>query len=231
VFKTYADVWILWAVGAGAALAHLVEVDAPELGMTGDYWRTGLKALAVVLVVSTSLYAGFALQGHFTSENSIARVDDPTLDATAFVETSHPDEAPAIRWLDTNVQEQPNIVSAPGGYRWNSQEGKGASAPSSLTGIPTVVGWFHEIGYRGQDAYQTRVADVRSIYTGPPAEQVEQLRAYDVEYVYVGPAERATYGEPSFAGVEGISVAQEWDAVTIYRVEQDALAVESGQVS
>ena len=231
VFKTYMQVWVLWAVAAGAIVTHLVSQHRPTLALSGGRWKPAFGVFAALLVVSTSLYAGFALQGHFTSENSIARVDDPTLDATAFVETSHPDEAPAIRWLDTNVQEQPNIVSAPGGYRWNSQEGKGASAPSSLTGIPTVVGWFHEIGYRGQDAYQTRVADVRSIYTGPPAEQVEQLRAYDVEYVYVGPAERATYGEPSFAGVEGISVAQEWDAVTIYRVEQDALAVESGQVS
>jgi uncharacterized membrane protein len=214
---------VLWAVAAGAIVTHLVSQHRPRLALSGGRWKVAFAAFAAVLVVSTSLYAGFALQDHFTSENGIARADDPTLDATAFVETSHPDEAPAIRWLDANVAGQPNIVSSPGGYQWNAPEGKGASAPSSLTGIPTVVGWFHEIGYRGQEAYRTRTADVRTIYAGGADEQARLLRAYDVEYIYVGPAERATYGQPTFVGMDGIGVAKQWDAVTIYRVDRDEL--------
>jgi YYY domain-containing protein len=231
VFKTYMQVWVLWAVAAGAIVSHLVTQHRPSLALSGGRWKPAFGVLAALLVVSTSLYAGFALGNHFTSEGGIARVDDPTLDGTAFVETRHADEAPAIRWLDTNVEEQPNIVSAPGGYQWNAAEGKGASAPSSLTGIPTVVGWFHEIGYRGQEAYQTRVTDVRTIYAGQPDAQTRLLAEYDVEYIYVGPAERATYGQPTVGSVEGVSVAKQWDAVTIYRVDQDALRVPAGQAS
>jgi YYY domain-containing protein len=234
VFKTYMQVWVLWAVAAGAIVTHLVSQHRPSLSLSGGRWKPAFSVFAALLVVSTSLYAGFALQSHFAgwqSEKETSRVDDPTLDGTAFVETSHPGEAPAIEWLDTNVAGQPNIVSAPGGYSWNARDGDGASAPSSLTGVPTVVGWFHEIGYRGQEAYRTRVSDVRTIYTGSPAERVRLLRQYDVEYVYVGPAEQETYGQPTFAGVEGVTVEKRWDAVTIYRVDQDALETTDGQAS
>jgi len=233
VFKTYMQVWVLWAVAAGAIVTHLVSQHRPSLSLSGGRWKPAFSVLAALLVVSTSLYAGFALQSHFVgqqSEKAVSRTANPTLDGTAFVETTHSDEAPAIRWLD-RVEGQPTIVSAPGGYSWNAPAGDGASAPSSLTGVPTVVGWFHEIGYRGQDAYRTRVSDVRTIYGGSPAEQARLLAQYDVEYVYVGPAERETYGQPTVGSVEGVTVEKQWDAVTIYRVDQDALRAGDGQAS
>jgi uncharacterized membrane protein len=223
VFKTYMQVWVLWAVAAGAALAHLVWNHRPSLSLSGGRWKPGFAVLAAVLLVSTSLYAGLAFANHFGSKQHIGEPDQPTLDALQFVSTEHAAEADAIFWLDENLEGQPNIVSAPGGYRWTPDSGKGANAPSSLTGIPTVVGWYHEIGYRGQEPYRSRKADVRAIYTGEPAQQADLLAEYDVEYIYVGPAERAKYGNPSFAGIEGISVAREWPEVTIYRVDQDQL--------
>jgi len=222
VFKTYMQIWILWAIAAGVALSHLVATHRPSLALSGGRWKPALGAFAAVLVVSTSLYAGLALSNHF-GDGPIAQPDEPTLDAVRFINTEHPDEAPAIRWLDANVEGQPNMVSASGGYRWQSSAGKGANAPSSLTGIPTVVGWFHEIGYRGQDAFNERKSDVRTIYTGDPARRAELLAQYDVEYIYVGPAERATYDNPGFDGVEGVTVEKQWPEVTIYRVDQDAL--------
>jgi len=225
VFKTYMQVWVLWGIAAGAALVHLVWQHRPALALSGGRFRPAFRILAVVLIASTSVYGALALTSHFTSDAEIARTDDPTLDATAFVDVRHPGEAPAIRWLDAR-EGQPTIVSAPGGYRWNPSEGEGASAAASLTGVLTVVGWHHEIGYRGEDAYRQRADDVRTIYTGSPDERAELLAEYDVQYVYLGPAERARYGGPTFADVDGVTVAQESDAATIYRVDHDRL--ESG---
>jgi YYY domain-containing protein len=225
VFKTYMQVWILWGVAAGATLAHLVWQHRPALALSGGRWRPALRGLAAVLIVSTSIFGVLALSDHFGDDRAIAQTDDPTLDATRFVEVAHPEEAPAIRWLDETVEGQPTIVSTPGGYFWDPEVARGSNAPSSLTGIPTVVGWHHEIGYRGEAAYRNRTADVRDIYTGDPATQARLLAKYDVRYVYVGPVERAAYVDPGFRGVEGVTVEKEWDAVTIYRVDQEQLRV------
>jgi YYY domain-containing protein len=216
MFKTYMQVWVLWAVAAGGMLARLVYDHSPDLALTGGRWRSAFRVLAAVLVVSTSVYGAFALSSHFDGRHP--GPDEATLDAKAFVWTDHPEEAPAIRWLDANVEGQPNMLSAPGVriYRW-------ANPASSLTGIPTVAGWIHEVGYRGREAYFERVEDVETMYTGETDEQRTLLREYDVEYVYVGPAERDRYEEITVTRVEGVSVAKEFDHVTVYRVEQSEL--------
>ncbi|PSP84367.1 hypothetical protein BRC83_05730 [Halobacteriales archaeon QS_1_68_17] len=216
VFKTYSQVWVLWSLAAGAALSTLVWRHGPdlELGLSGGRWRTGFRVLAAMLVVSTSIYAGLATADQFGRE---PRTGEPSLDALAFVALDHPDEAPAIEWLDRR-EGQPNMVSAPGTniYQWTN-------APASLTGIPTVAGWNHEVGYRGRDVYRDRVRDVETIYQGAAWEQVRLLKKYDVEYIYVGPRERTAYGNVRFGGIPGITVAEEFDAVTIYRVDQSEL--------
>jgi YYY domain-containing protein len=227
VFKTYAQVWMLWAVAAGVMLARLTDIGRSSLpASVGDdrTWRVAGAVLAVLLVCSTGLYAGFALPQHFDRGSQTATEFGPTLDAVAFVGLQHPREAEAIGWVDS-LDGTPTIVTAaPGGYRWNPDAGRGASAPSSLTGVPTVAGWYHERGYRGGEVFATRVDDVRIIYTGDTATQTELLAEYDVQYVYVGPAERSRYGELTVTDHPAVSVAQEFGPVTIYRVEQDALS-------
>ncbi len=222
VFKTYMQVWVLWGTAMGAVLPAFVRwpggVSVPS--ETSRYLRT---AFAVALVLSTALYAGLALSAHVEG----GRAGGPTLDATAFVEREHPDEAPAIRRLD-RLSGQPNMISAPATHRY---PGPGGSAPAppgmyswnsspaaSLTGIPTVAGWHHEVGYRGTEAYLSRVRDVDAIYTGRTDRRMALLETYDVVYVWVGPAERARYGDVSFENTAGVEVFYETDAVTIYRV-------------
>ncbi|QLH79291.1 hypothetical protein HZS55_19210 [Halosimplex rubrum] len=223
VFKTYADVWILWAVAAGAILAHLVENHSPELALSGERWASVFRALAVVLVVSTALYGALALGGHFGGDGYFSRYnhpDDPTLDGFTYINETHPEEYAAIRWFE-DLEGQPNIASAPGQdmYRWTNPV-------SSLTGVPTLAGWAHEVGYRGGESYRARVDDVNTIYTGSPEQRAYYLDVYDVEYVYVGSNERDAYASDDLAVFEsmaGVTVEKRWDGAIVYRVDRQAL--------
>ncbi|WP_336021714.1 DUF2298 domain-containing protein [Halobellus salinisoli] len=182
-------------------------------------------ALVVGLVASTSVYGVLALGAHFES----GPAGGPTLDATQFVETDHPEQADAIEWVDgrsgqPTMLEAPGTLTYPGGtderpramYSWH------ANPASSLTGVPTVAGWQHEIGYRGEDAYMDRVRDVDAMYTGSASERAALLAEYEVRYIWVGPSERARYGSVAF-GSEAIEVAHRSGDVTIYEVDLDAL--------
>ncbi|MFB6297927.1 MAG: DUF2298 domain-containing protein [Salinirussus sp.] len=224
VFKTYSDVWLLWSVAGGVVLARLAAGwPAALLDVSGRRWRWTGRVLAVVVVLVTATYAAFALPSHFETASPTVDAEGPTLDATAYLEVEYPAEAPAIRWLDGREGRPVIVTAAPGGYRWRPAEGKGASAPASLTGLPTVLGWFHEAQYRGQSPYQKRLADVRAIYTGAADEQARLLERYDVRYVYVGPAERAQYGAVTITDRPFLSVANRWPEVTVYRVDHSAL--------
>jgi YYY domain-containing protein len=219
VFKLYAQVWALWAPAAAVALVRLGAVGRGSLPSPG---RARLaqagRVLTVLLVVTTATYGMLAVPAHFEAGSATANTQGPTLDATAFVEVTHPDEAPAIEYVDS-LEGQPTIVTAaPAGYRWDASAGQGASAPASLTGVPTVAGWFHERQYRTPEAYERRVADVRTIYTGEPTAQRSLIEQYEVEYVYVGPVERAKYGKITVDELPNARAVQRGD-VTIYVVE------------
>jgi YYY domain-containing protein len=215
VFKTYMQVWVLWSLAAGAALAWL-------LTRFGGWRGRALRVGAALLLVSASVYGGFALANHFTSEADIARTDEPTLDGLAYLDVRHPGEAPAVQWLDSREGRPTILTAAPGGYSWYPPEGRGASAPASLTGLPTVLGWFHEAQYRGEAAYSTRLEAVRLLYEGAPNQQAILAERYDLRYVYVGPAERTKY-DVSVDERPWTEVAREFEDVTVYQVNATAL--------
>jgi YYY domain-containing protein len=230
VFKTYMQVWVLWGVAAGVAVPAFVRWagGASIPGLRSRWLRAGL---AVAVVAATVPYAGLAFSAHFGAGAGAGAGagGDPTLDATAFVEREHPDEAAAIAYVDA-LPGRPTLLSAPATGRYPGPGGDAPAQPgmygwesspaASLTGVPTVAGWHHEVGYRGREPYLSRVRDVDDAYTGSPERTVEVLAAYGVDYVWVGPAERARYGSVTFEGVDGLTPVFETDAVTIYRVEE-----------
>jgi len=208
IFKVYAQVWALWTVPAGVALAALA-ARAPEASRLRS---VGGSALAVLLVVSASVYGGFAVAKHVDS------ADDASLDAFEYVHDERPGEAAAIEWLNEKPG-QPHIVSAPGTtpYSWQNPA-------SSLTGIPTVAGWVHAANYHSDAAYQTRVSDVRVVYeTREATSRAIVLRKHDVRYVWVGPIERERYDVRVTDAEPGIRVAFTNENVTVYEVTRSAL--------
>ncbi len=204
VFKAYMQIWVLWAIAGGVATAWLWESNR-----TG--WRTAGRLLVALLVVSTAIYPVLATTNHVTSPKIGGTLEEPTLDASVILD-QHPKEAPAIRWLD-NRSGQPTIASAPGThiYRW-------VNAEATLSGLPTVAGWAHEIGYRNRSVYERRVSDVDSLYTGNQSTARQIIHRYDISYIYVGPNERARYDTISVGEGDGLTV-HEFGNVTIYEVD------------
>lgn len=208
VFKLGFDAWLLWGVVTGAFLAErfgtVGEIEHP----LGKGRTTGVP-LAIIVLVIVGLYAGFVLVEH----TATAR-DDTTLDARVYLEANHPNEVPAISWLDAQDGVE-TIVEAPGTsmYRW-------INPASSLTAHPTIAGWRHAANYQGNyPGYLERVDDVQVIYEGTPAERAPVLERYDVTYVYVGPTERSVY---DIAVDDDPSLTPAFSArgVTIYEVDR-----------
>ncbi len=224
IFKPYVHVWLFWAIGTAVALPRMAAGWPTIDGANTARLRQTGTVLAIALVLVTVPYAGFALHGHVTAETATTDEVGTTLDATAYLEVLHPDEAPAIRWLDARSGQPTLLTTAPAGYRWNPKDGDGAAAPASLTGIPTVAGWDHEAQYRGDEVYDNRVADVHAMYGGDPEEQRRLLAEYGVEYIYVGPAEEnAPQFEVTVDKLDAVTAAVSWEHVTIYEVDQEAL--------
>jgi YYY domain-containing protein len=223
IFKPYSQVWLFWAIAAGALLARVVTGwPADRLSLDRRRLRHSGVVLAAVLVTATLVYPAIALPAHVGAPGQTVQTEGPTLDATSYLEVEFPREAAAIRWLDERDGRPTIVTAAPGTYTWNADDGEGASAPASLTGLPTVLGWFHEAQYRGSEAYEQRLSHVSAIYASGAENrehQRELLDFYGVEYVYVGPAERATYGEITVGDLPSVSVVREFDSVRIYAVD------------
>ncbi|MFC3478658.1 DUF2298 domain-containing protein [Halobacterium litoreum] len=208
IFKVYAQVWALWSIPGGVALASLA-ARRPS----ADRLRSAAgTAFVVVLVVSASVYGGLALSNHFGS------MDDASLDGFEDAHDRYPAQADAIEWLN-DKPGQPHITSAPGlePYTWQNPA-------SSLTGIPTVAGWIQETIYRGDEAYWTRVSDLDILYeTEDPVSRAVLLRKHDVEYVWVGPLERERWDVAEMADEPGIAPAYRNEEVTVYAVNETEL--------
>ena len=240
VFKTYSQVWAIWAVGAGVAAATLARrVDTTTVWPSVDARRTAAVALLVVAVAGAGGYAVVTVPNHFAagsdgapnSAYDFAYPEEPTLDATAHLEPFHPGIAAGVRYLEDRPG-RPTLLSAPGAGWY---EGRGYGNPpglyswesnpaASLTGLPTIAGWGHEVGYRGRTAFYDRVRTVDTAYTDRAA-AVATLRERDVQYVWVGAGERSRYGNEliDFETIAGVQPVVSESGVVVYRVDQSAL--------
>lgn len=181
MFKLTYQAFILFGVVMGYILVRF-------LTWKKEYIIKAFGAVGLVCFLWTCGYFGTAVHSWF------GNVLDPSeyrgLDATAYLENVFAADAPAIRWLENNVEGQPVVLEA------NGDSYSDYERVSAMTGLPTVLGWYvHEWLWRGdtQDL-NARSADVEQIYTSAdPTVVQELLEKYGVSYIFVGSKEREKY--------------------------------------
>jgi len=190
VFKFYYQTWACFGV-AGAYGVYAVLERASGAGR-GLFLGTFSLLLAAGLVYPVAAY--YSKAGGFQGQ--------PTLDGTAYLAHSHPDDYAAIQWLNRTIpspvpaEDVPVILEVNGGsYTY-------AARISTHTGLPTLLGWGgHELQWRGSyEEPGRREPDIRALYTTRDVEQaLTLLEKYDITYVYVGELERQTFGAAGLA--------------------------------
>jgi YYY domain-containing protein len=179
VFKFYYQVWALWGVAAACAIEIMLtdaELWTPFRIVTG--------VVTALLVVAGLVYPIMAI-------STLGDWQHLSLDGTAWVQQTSPDDYAAIEWLNQNVPGTPVILEAPG-QSYHAEQ----SRVSAYTGLPTVLGWGgHELQWRGNyDEPGRREPDIKKIYTTrDDQETLTLLDKYAISYVYVGPAERSMF--------------------------------------
>ena len=210
VFKFYLQVWLLFGVAAGPALAWAVDALRGEPARWRTLWNTAL----VLLVMGA---------GYYTYRAGLSKVKDRmaldaprTLDGMTFMayagyadqgqDFTLREDYDAIRWMQENVQGSPVIVEA------NTVEYHWGSRYTIYTGLPGVVGWnWHQRQQRGVVStlwVEDRVREVGTFYeTSNLAEAESFIARYDVKYIIVGKLERAYYPEQGLAKFEHMTSA------------------------
>ena len=228
IFKFYYQAWMLWSLAAAFGAAVLLD---SLRGVRKAVFATGL---AIVLVVGL-VYPYLGVRNHTDSLrlgrawkllNSLRLSQDDqqreftrselaslwTLDYFDYVQRQTPDEAAAIRWLQ----------SAPDGVVAEAIGGSytGYGRVSTYTGLPTVLGWpGHESQWRGGYVEQgSRLDDIRTLYAVADWETAKEiLERYAIRYVYVGSLERIEpLQEAKFSRF--LHLAFQQGDVTIYEV-------------
>ncbi|MGM0605849.1 MAG: DUF2298 domain-containing protein [Halobacteriota archaeon] len=225
--KVAIQAWTFTGLAAGIIAARLFDSRLRRLRLGGSkrLHEIGVLAIVAAVVLTSAVFPAMVVV-----YEDVGSETDRTIDGLADFEADNPDTMAAISWLDDR-SGAPVLLEAPtrDSYSWGS-------TASTYTGVPSVVGWDHQRGYRGDSAFERRADHVDTIYAGDRIVDRELsialLAAYDVEYIWVGPAERERYDSiRSFEDIDGVDVAFETDTVTVYAVSEERLPETSIPVS
>lgn len=151
-------------------------------------WMQGFGLIGTLCLLLTSGYTPTAIrqwQGNIFHRNRYLG-----LDATAFLETSYPEDAPAIRWLLEHIEGSPVVLEA------NGSSYSSYCRVSAMTGLPTVLGWYtHEHLWRNDTGdLNEKSRQIEVIYTSREEKEVRRLLSqFQVSYVFIGQMEREKY--------------------------------------
>ncbi len=232
VFKFYLQVWTLFSIVSGVALAWILSQLTKWDAFGAAAWRTVLT----LLFAFAALYTVTAVPAKMRDRISSAAPN--TLDGMEYMQTAtYADQTQtmtlkydhdAIEWLQRNVSGSPTILEAQAPeYRWGSRY-------SIYTGLPTVLGWnWHQRQQRTltpETLIWNRATDIQKFYDSTnPAEKLEIIQKYDVSYVIAGEYERAYYNASGIGTLDTmveqniLEVAYQNEGVKIYRVLIPAL--------
>ncbi len=216
VFKFYYHVWLLLGLLSPLLLVYLVRGPAAGAAPARPArLAQGLGGAGAALALALGL-AGllYPVGATWTKANGFR--GPPTLDGAAWLETSRPGDAAAVRWLLERMPGRPTIVEAFG------DDYSEAARISTFSGLPTMLGWIgHELQWRGpQPEFEQRRSAIEAVYRGAdPSALASLLQGLRVDYVYVGGLEAERYGPGVRDRFEGrLDVVYRAADVTIYRV-------------
>jgi uncharacterized membrane protein len=212
VFKFYLQVWEMFSIAAGAALAWIL-VDVPS--WVPD-WRRSWTLVLSILVFSAAFYTMTATPAKIRDRFAM---DAPhALDGMSFMpfvdnyyDLGKPlmldEDYRAIQWVQDNIQGSPVIIEANiPEYRWGNRF-------TIYTGLPGVLGWNHHqrqqrvTGLPGM--VEQRARDILDFYLTRSVDDAwDFLDLYEVQYVVLGQLERIFYEEvqPCTPSSDGVSV-------------------------
>jgi YYY domain-containing protein len=237
VFKGWFHAWVVIAVAVAVILAALVRrISVPA--RWSWFGTAAARATVVVAAITTAAFVvlavpsriddrlsdrGLSLDGlGFLDAGADFRFGDATVNAS--------EDRPLIEWLQHNVAGTPTIAEVPGvSWTWSSRF-------STLTGLPTVLGWKtgHEYLQRRRywGAIDRREADVKAFYeSADPAAITSVLQQYDIEYVVFGTLERSLAGPAGRVALLAypcLQVEYEHDDLFIAAVDQSCVADQRG---
>jgi YYY domain-containing protein len=191
VFKFYFQAWAFLSIAAAYGTKRLLEEirARPAAGRSHKTYATAAFAVVLAALFIGSLYYPMAV---WTKTHESNYPDEPTLDASAYLQWSHPADAAAIKWIRENITDDGPLVEAVG-----NDYDEYAGRVSTHTGIPGLLGWIgHEDQWRGTRAiHGPRITDIEELYKTMDWQAAEEiLNKYGVRYVYYGPLEADKYG-------------------------------------
>jgi YYY domain-containing protein len=218
VFKFYFQGWAFLSLVAAYGIIRVGGTVMDRLEANSRRWAfsaVGSAAVLAVLLIGSIYYplAVWTKTEHFKSYGGA------TLDASAYLAYSHPEDAAAIKWILANIKDNGPFVEGLG-----NDYIEYAARVSTSTGIPSLLGWIgHEDQWRGTRAYhEQRIQDIKALYASTDwigAQEI--LDKYGIKYVYFGPLEEQTYGTRGLEKFRAhLKVIYEADGVIIFeRVE------------
>ena len=184
ILKAYIPIWVIFGVSS----AYAVFLVRNRLtGSVKVIWAT----LLLIFLLAALVHPIASTTSWASGRYSYVEGGRLTLDGLAYLKDTNRGDYEAIHWLNENVQGSHVILEAPGvAMEYSSQA-------SSLTGLPTVLGWAGwEVMWRDSwDIITERTKAIDAIYEEPGGEEAKALLTkYNVEYIYVGTLEKARYG-------------------------------------
>ncbi len=215
IFKFYFQAWVLWSLAGAWQLARWLTPDQAAQTAAPSPGRRLLTVLSGLMIAVGLVYTIMAIPAR-AKEHGVPW----TLDGAAWLWQSHPQDALAIQWLNSHVEDNSVIVESPADeHRAYVYEGR----VSAMTGLPTVLGWAgHQRQWRGNyDEPAAREQDLELLFnTLDSALARTILERYHVNYIYIGPMERSRYSAEGLAKFANM-FSPVYDAydVIIYQVE------------
>ena len=186
IFKFYYQAWALWSVVAAFGFWRVRR-------SAGKLWRSVFGMAVTLTLAAGLLYPGLSIWAKtvgLQGATLAAGERDATLDGTAALAHSRPEDYAAINWLNHFLPAHGVIAEAVGG----SYTEYGRVAVHS--GLPTVLGWpGHELQWRGGfEPAAGREDAVHTLFSTRAWDEAAALLArYDIRYVYVGSLERQQF--------------------------------------